>query len=124
MSEKEQSLPNSLQHLGVATKQPRRHIVPQHRDDRGPAGTNRITVTCAVHSVVRPDADHRGFLFVECLNARDLWHKTTFAKKLLDLLRQRSTRRSDPKGAGQKGSADGGTLIGRHSLGRVPCLAS
>ena len=68
MSEKEQSLPNLLHHLSVATKQPRSHIVPQHCDDRRSAGANCITVTCAVRSVVRPDADHRGFLFAECLN--------------------------------------------------------
>src|SRR6185312_10598758 len=96
MSEKEQSLPNFLHHFSVTTKQPRHHTVPQNPDDRGSAGANRITVTRALRPVVGPDADHRGFLFTECLNgiapqhlrhqinlenfnARDLWHEPTLA---------------------------------------------
>jgi hypothetical protein len=91
VSVKEQPFPNLLYHLSVATEQPRRHIVPQQRDDRGSASADRVAVACTVHSVVGPDADHRGFLFAERLNcvatqhfrrqinlenfnARYLWH--------------------------------------------------
>jgi hypothetical protein len=62
-SAKNSPFQNFLHHRRVATKSPRRHVVSQQSDDRGSAGADRVTAARAVHTVVRPDPDHRVFLF-------------------------------------------------------------
>ena len=68
MGVEEETLPDLFHHRRIAPQQPWRHVVTQKRHNSGAAGSDRIAVSGAIRSVVRPDADDRGLLLGEGLD--------------------------------------------------------
>ena len=68
MGVEEETLPDLLHHCRIPPQQPWRHAITQKRHNGGAAGSDRIAVSGAVRSVVRPDADDRCLLLGEGLD--------------------------------------------------------